>query len=140
MEQKKTTQQFHRRIDPNVMDCWNSAKKKSCIRFIEFYRLFWIRDMFFVIGSRKSLWQKDSLITHILFELCLFRNLAQCTFFSSPSIIYLIETKQTSQQTNKLIHIYHQHYIRFFKKCKKSPFNFIWFILQYCIEDQRWRL
>ena len=31
-----------------------------------------------------SFWQKDSLITHILFELCLFRNLAQCTFFSSP--------------------------------------------------------
>ena len=25
-------------------------------------------------------------------------------FFYSPSIIYLIETKQTSQQTNKLIH------------------------------------
>ena len=47
---KKTTQQFHRRIDPNVMDClfssWNSAKKKSCIRFIVFYRLFWIRDIF----------------------------------------------------------------------------------------------
>ena len=33
-----------------------------------------------------SFWQKDSLITHILFELCLFRNLAQCTFFCSPSI------------------------------------------------------
>ena len=28
-----------------------------------------------------SFWQKDSLITHILFELCLFRNLAQCTLF-----------------------------------------------------------
>ena len=29
--------------------------------------------------------QKDSLITHMLFELCLFRNLAKCTFFYSPS-------------------------------------------------------
>ena len=29
----------------------------------------------------ESFWQKDSLITHILFEQCLFRNLAQCTFF-----------------------------------------------------------
>ena len=28
-----------------------------------------------------SFWQKESLITHILFELCLFRNLDQCTFF-----------------------------------------------------------
>ena len=28
-----------------------------------------------------SFWSKDSLITHILFELCLFRNLALCTFF-----------------------------------------------------------
>ena len=28
-----------------------------------------------------SFWSKDSLITHILFELCLFRNLAQCTLF-----------------------------------------------------------
>ena len=33
----------------------------------------------FPIGG--SFWQKDSLITHILFELCLFRNLAQGTFF-----------------------------------------------------------
>ena len=33
----------------------------------------------------ESFWQKDSLITHILFELCLFRNLAQCNFFCSPS-------------------------------------------------------
>ena len=29
----------------------------------------------------ESYWQKDSLITHILFELCLFRYLAQSTFF-----------------------------------------------------------
>jgi hypothetical protein len=29
----------------------------------------------------ESFWQNDSLITHILFELCLFRNLAQCNFF-----------------------------------------------------------
>ena len=28
-----------------------------------------------------SFWQKDSLITHTLFELCLFRNLAQRTLF-----------------------------------------------------------
>ena len=28
-----------------------------------------------------SFWQKDSLITHILFELCLFRYLAQSTYF-----------------------------------------------------------
>ena len=33
----------------------------------------------------ESFWQKNSLITHILFELCLFRNLAKCTYFSSPS-------------------------------------------------------
>ena len=30
---------------------------------------------------RESFWQKDSLITHIHFELCLFRNFAQHTFF-----------------------------------------------------------
>ena len=29
----------------------------------------------------ESFWPKDSLITHILFELCLFKNLAQCTLF-----------------------------------------------------------
>ena len=29
----------------------------------------------------QSFWQKDGLINHILFELCLFRNLAQSTFF-----------------------------------------------------------
>ena len=29
----------------------------------------------------QSFWSKDSLITHILFELCLFRHLAQCTLF-----------------------------------------------------------
>ena len=29
-------------------------------------------------------WQKDSLITNILFELCLFRNLALYTFFTHP--------------------------------------------------------
>ena len=29
----------------------------------------------------ESFWQKDSLITHILFELCLFRYLAQSTYF-----------------------------------------------------------
>ena len=28
-----------------------------------------------------SFWPKDSLITHILFEQCLFRNLAKCTLF-----------------------------------------------------------
>ena len=28
-----------------------------------------------------SFWQKDSLITHTLFELCLFRNLVKCTLF-----------------------------------------------------------
>ena len=44
--------------------------------------------MIFVIQMGESFWQKDSLITHILCELCLFRNLAQCTFFCSPSIIY----------------------------------------------------
>ena len=62
-EQKKTTQQFHRRIDPNVMDClfssWNSAKKKkSCIRFIEFYRVFWIKYIFLslVPGNHLSDW------------------------------------------------------------------------------------
>ena len=32
-----------------------------------------------VLGG--SFWPRDSLITHILFELCLFRNLAQCTLF-----------------------------------------------------------
>ena len=32
----------------------------------------------------ESFWQKDSLITQILFELCLFRNLDQCTFFVHP--------------------------------------------------------
>ena len=31
-----------------------------------------------------SFWQNDSLITHILFELCLFKNLAQCLFFAHP--------------------------------------------------------
>ena len=30
---------------------------------------------------RGSFWLKDSLITHILFELCLFRYLAQSTYF-----------------------------------------------------------
>ena len=34
----------------------------------------------------ESFWQKDSLITH--FELCLFRNSAQCTFFS-PHPLFL---------------------------------------------------
>ena len=29
----------------------------------------------------RSFWPKDSLITHILFELCLFRYLAQSTYF-----------------------------------------------------------
>ena len=29
----------------------------------------------------KSFWPKDSFITHILFELCLFKHLAQCTLF-----------------------------------------------------------
>ena len=33
----------------------------------------------------QSFWPKDSSITHISFELCLFRNLALCTFFCSPS-------------------------------------------------------
>ena len=33
----------------------------------------------------ESFWQNDSLITYTLFELCLFRNLAQCTFFCSSS-------------------------------------------------------
>ena len=31
----------------------------------------------------ESFWQKDSLITHILFELCLFRHLAYSTFFGT---------------------------------------------------------
>jgi hypothetical protein len=43
----------------------------------------------------QSFWQKDSLITHILFELCLFRNLAQCTFFLLT--IYLLKLKKTEK-------------------------------------------
>ena len=39
--------------------------------------------------------KKDSLITHILFELCLFRNLAQCTFFCSPSSIFVFRYSST---------------------------------------------
>ena len=59
-EQKKTTQQFHRRIDPNVMDClfssWNSAKKKKILHKI--YRVLQgilNQVYFFVFGPRKSL-------------------------------------------------------------------------------------
>ena len=36
----------------------------------------------------ESFWQKDSLITHILFELCLFRYLAQSTFFWYTLYVY----------------------------------------------------
>ena len=32
-------------------------------------------------SARGSVWPKDSLITHILFELCLFRYLAQSIYF-----------------------------------------------------------
>ena len=31
----------------------------------------------------ESLWQKDSFITHLLFELCLFSNSVQSTFFGT---------------------------------------------------------
>ena len=41
--------------------------------------LFWI-GMFLYVIILHSFWQKDSLITHILFELCLFRYLAQSTY------------------------------------------------------------
>ena len=37
---------------------------------------------------RQSFWQKDSLITHILFELCLFRISAQCSIFLLTLWIY----------------------------------------------------
>ena len=39
----------------------------------------------------ESFWPEDSLITHILFELCLFRNLAKCTLF----LLTLYYKKQT---------------------------------------------
>ena len=45
---------------------------------------FWQNDC--PIGG--SFWQKDSLITHTLFELCLFIHLALYTFFYSPSTIH----------------------------------------------------
>ena len=38
---------------------------------------------------RESFWQKDSLVTPILFEICLFRNLAECTFFLFTLYIYV---------------------------------------------------
>ena len=41
----------------------------------------------------ESFWQKDSLITHILFELCLFRNLAQFTFFLLTLYLIFMRSK-----------------------------------------------
>ena len=34
-----------------------------------------------ILSSGESFWLKDSLITHKIFELCLFRYLAQSTYF-----------------------------------------------------------
>ena len=49
----------------------------------------------------ESFWQKDSLITHILFELCLFRNLAQHTLFLLTSTL-----QANSMQYCKIIQDY----------------------------------
>ena len=46
-----------------------------------------------------SFWQKDSLITLILFELCLFTYLAQSTFFGTHFKYVL---KSTKLERNKL--------------------------------------
>ena len=43
--------------------------------------------------NRKSFWPKHSLITHILFELCLNRNLALCIFFAHSLSAFLSISK-----------------------------------------------
>ena len=50
-----------------------------------------------------SFWQKDSFITQILFELCLFSNLAQSTFFGTH---FSLENngRAGNEETDKLEH------------------------------------
>ena len=53
----------------------------------------------------ESFWQKDSLITHVLFELYLFRNLAQCTFFYSPSHLWAKSVEQVCKMDQTTVSV-----------------------------------
>ena len=59
---------------------------------------------------RGSFWQKDSFITHILFELCLFSNLAQSTFFRYTLYVYYLIAQFL--KIRMLFYKVFQHYLK----------------------------
>ena len=86
LKSKLPTTKVHRGWCPKFATGINIIIRQS-------WKSIWLTNLLFCQNDspiRTSFWQKDSLITHMLFELCLFRYLAECTFFSSPSILGLL--------------------------------------------------
>ena len=66
-------------------------------------------------------WKKDSLITHILFELCLFRNWPSVLCFYSPSTKVLFTNRYTWQNFFlRFLHLVNRLYVIFYKTQKQT--------------------
>ena len=103
---------YERPLSPEIFFCKNTRPEntKNCCSFrnvqiSEFQNQFQTNSSLhisiFLVQMGESFWQKNSLITHILFELCLFRCLAQPTYFRDT--LYLKITFHLKKSCSKII-------------------------------------
>ena len=92
------------RVSRNYLD-WAKYQNRHSSKSV------WVMKLFFWQNDcpiRGEFWQKNSFITHILFELCLFWYLAQSTYLWDTLYIYNIFKRKLNlcQKTSNFVSLY----------------------------------